>query len=102
MGKKMDYREEIKEKLRDVDIHDGINKEEAIIIAQNDIISNNIGDSKLNIHKPKVVESQLVEGCWRVIFKARFSVKMKNWLFWYVVEVDKKSGEIKSHGWGPS
>ena len=102
IAKESDYRNAIEEKMKHVNTFDGISKEEAIAIAQNDIITNNITDKELSIEKPKVVESQLVAGCWRVIFKARFLVKMKNWLFWYAVDIDKKTGKIKSHGWGPS
>ena len=40
MGRRPDYKEEIKEKFKKIDSSDGVSEEEAVIIAQNHIITN--------------------------------------------------------------
>ena len=102
MGNKVDYKTTIGEKLKKVNISDGVSKEEAIIIAQNYILEEEINVNDLNFLKPKISEKALVKGCWEVIFNARFKVKMDSGLKWFRINVDKETGEIKSWGWGPS
>jgi hypothetical protein len=100
MGKKpISY---YKEKLTKVDFSDGINKEEAIIIAQNYLIDKGI-DKDCVIDKPKVTEKQwwIPKGCWEVRFKASFEVKTKQGLEWFSVYVNKTTGKIKGKSWGP-
>lgn len=102
MGKKIDYKTEIKEKIKQVDVSDGVSKEEAVTIAQNYMLeeSFNVKDV-IDFLKPKVGNSGLIKGCWAIIFHSTFKVRMKSGLKWYTVHIDKKTGEIKSQGWGP-
>jgi hypothetical protein len=82
-----------------IDEH-GISKEEAIIIAQNNLIDTG-GAGNCYIHKPKVRDSKTYPNCWMVEFSTTFRVKIKHGLEYYVFHIDKASGEIKSFSWGP-
>lgn len=92
----------IKKNYQQIDFTDGISKEEAIIIAQYDLIKDEGKNWDLNIKRHRVKEGWLVQGCWSVIFDATLGVKLKSGLKWYAIDVDKKTGEIKVRGWGPS
>ena len=102
MGERPDYKIQIKEKLKEVDFSDGVSKEEAIIIAQNYLLEKKVKLENMNFIKPKVGESDLIKGCWAVVFAARFKFKMESGLQWFIIDVDKKTGEIKTWGWGPA
>jgi len=101
MGERPNYVTQIKAKMKQVDVSDGVSKEEAVIIAQNDMIDDD-GADKVYLNKPDVKESGLVDGCWYVGFDTRFKVRVKTGLEWYGIHIDKKTGEIKGRGWGPS
>lgn len=85
------------ESLRmDIDLSDGVNKEEAIYLAKGYLIKKGL-EQNVVISRPKVKESRLIENCWVVYFPP--SVKIGG-LFSFVIEVDKTTGEIKLAGWG--
>ena len=92
-----DYRAQLKH----VDLSDGVSKDEATIIAQNYLLDNNYKDGYVISH-PSVGSSSLVEGCWTVEFPTTLSVRLQQGLKWLRVHVDKKTGQVKSSGWGPS
>lgn len=105
MEKNSKFALKIKENYQQLDFSDGISKNEAIIIAQYDLIKDEGKDWDLNIKKPRVKESGLkdvIGDCWAVIFDANLKMKFKSGLKWYTIHVDKKTGEIRSRGWGPS
>jgi hypothetical protein len=102
MGERPDYKSQIKEKFKTIDLSDGVSKEEAAIIAQNFLIDDGFELKDVNILKPQVVESGLIEGCWAVTFNTSFKIKHSQGLNWYTVDIDKKTGEIKAKGFGPS
>jgi hypothetical protein len=89
-----------KEELKTVNKSDGISKKEAIIIARNYLIRNNIS-KRVNIHNPKVSNSRLVNNSWCVIFDTTFVTKFQQGLVYYEIDIDKTSGEIKGIGWWP-
>lgn len=103
-----DYKVEIREKYRQLDLSNGVTKEEAIIIAQNYILKEGLDKSYI-ITKFSVEEWGLRDELWRIVFKATYaeSIKQGNifgflgvFKWWISVSVDKKTGEIKSVG-GP-
>ncbi len=104
MEKYSQFTSQVKESFKNINLADGINKEEAIAIAQYDLIKGDDEgkDWKLNIRKPRVEESRLVKGCWAVIFDANLKMRMQSGLKWYTFHIDKNTGEIKVQGWGPS
>jgi len=80
-----------------IDLSDGVNKEEAIILAKNYLMQKGL-EKNVVMLKPKVKESRLVKECWAVYFPP--SPKMKERMpFNFVVDVDKNTGEIKLTGW---
>ncbi|MDP3722678.1 MAG: hypothetical protein Q8R91_04175 [Candidatus Omnitrophota bacterium] len=101
--------ENYRSRLKAVDPSDGINKEEAIIIAQNHLIEGG-ADKEVALSKPSVEDSRFtVDGaghplppCWEVHFNATWKVRLESGLKWVRVLVDKKTGQIKVSGWGPS
>lgn len=109
MGESPNYKVEIKEKYKQLNLSDGVTKEEAIIIAQNYMIEERL-DKSYAILKPAVEDFEFSQwNEWRVIFKARYieSIKQANifgligiFKWWISVNVHKKTGEIKSVG-GP-
>ena len=102
MGEKVNYKTMMEDKLKQVNILDGVSKEEAIIIAQNYLLKENIKIEELGFLSPKVRESKIIKGCWAVVFDAKFKVRMESGLHWFRVHIDRNTGEIKSRGWGPS
>ncbi|MBI3617462.1 MAG: hypothetical protein HY210_04495 [Candidatus Omnitrophica bacterium] len=85
-----------KDSLTQIDKEDGISAEEAIVVARMYIIEKNITEG-LQISRPKVNDSKLVENCWTV----KFRPNMKGILmlgFSYSVDVDKATGEVRLAG----
>ena len=100
MGEKPDYKAVIKEKLKEVDIADGVSKEEAIILAQNYLLSENL-DKILIVSKPHVKNYPFKENFWHVSFPTTFELKLRG-LKWGSALVDKKIGKVEYIGEGPS
>lgn len=98
-----------KAKLQQVNFSDGVSKEEAIVIAQNNVIDDGT-DKFCVLSRPSIEDSRFtVDGaghplapCWEVRFNATLKMRLKSDLKWFRVLVDKKTGQIKSSGWGPS
>lgn len=84
-----------------VNTSDGISKEEAVIVAKKYLVEKGYREGYV-ISKPTVTESSVVEGCWTVSFPTTWRVRMEQGLKWLAVDVDKKTGQIRSAGWGPS
>lgn len=105
----VDYKAEIKGKFKQLDLSDGVSKEEAGIIAQNYLIEQEL-DKKYSLTKPNIEdESEVDLNDWRVIFNATYgeSIKQANIFglfgimrWWISVRIDKKTGKIISVG-GP-
>ena len=98
MRKSPDY---YRAKLREIDPSDGISKAEAVIIAQNYLLDHGL-DRECDLTRSTVGESGLHENCWAVSFDATSKVKAESGLNWYALDIDKKTGQIKSSGWGPT
>jgi len=99
MGEKpLDY---YREKLKEVNIFDGVSKEEAIILAQNHIVDDEELRTMCIVQKPKIDESRLSEGYWRIQFPLRWKYGI-GWLRrWSILYVDIKTGEVKYAGETP-
>ena len=97
MGKSPDY---YRAKLQQIDLSDGVSKEEAIIIAQNYLIDEK-ADGVFAITKPRIEDSALIEGCWAVSFSRTWREQLEHGPLWSVVHIDKKTGKIKSSGGWP-
>ena len=101
--------EDYRNKLKSVDPSNGISKEEAMIIAQNDLIDDGT-DKFCALSKPSIGDSRFtVDGtghtlppCWEVHFNATLKMRLKSGLRWFRVLIDKKTGQVESSGWGPS
>lgn len=91
-----DYRAQ----LQRIDLSDGVSKEEAIIIAQNYLIGEK-ADKEFVLSRPRVSDSKLIEGCWRVSFPRALRETLEHGPLWSVVDIDKKTGQIKSFGGWP-
>lgn len=100
MGNAPDFREVIKERLKEVDVSDGVSKDEAIIIAQNYMMDKNCDLKSAKIFGED--DPYWPKDCWHVEFKATFIESFKSGLKWATVSVDKKTGEIRGSGAGPS
>ena len=90
---------QIKEKAKAVDASDGISKEEAVLIAQNLLIENNIEEA--DVLHPTVRESWLIKGCWAVTFNLSWRYRAEHGLRWYAAHINKKDGKIMTSGPGP-
>ncbi len=77
-----------------------ISKERSIEIARNFIINTHL-DKECDINKPKIINSKYWEKAWSVFFSALDKKARRNGVRWFVVRIDKKSGEIASQGWVP-
>lgn len=97
------YKAQIKEKFRGVNLADGVDEEEAVIIAQNDLIET--GDDKNCVISSAKVFGQndpyWSKDSWHVSFRTAFRERMRSGLKWVTVNVDKKTGKITSGGGGP-
>lgn len=107
MAKGPDYKAVIQEKFKQLDLSDGVSKEEAIIIAQNYLIEQEL-DKKYVLRKPEVDERDFGTE-WVITFNATYweSIKQANIFgltgimkWWISVDIDKKTGKIESVG-GP-
>lgn len=106
MGNNPKKTEQIKQEYTKLNLSDGVNKEEALIIAQYFIINDpSTLSSNVIISSAEVGESGLknvIGDCWAVGFDATSKFKRQTGLKWFTVHIDKKTGEIKTTGWGPS
>lgn len=101
MGERINYKVEIKRKFESINISNGVNKGEAIIIAQKYLIDNNL-DNLLIISKASVEENNSKEGKWLLSFPTFARIKATQGLEWGSVFVDKKTGAVTYLGEGPS
>ncbi len=92
--------DDYKAQLKAVDRSDGISKEEAIIIAQNYLVDQK-ADKKFAITRPRVSESKLINDCWAVSFPRTLRETLQHGPLWSVVDIDKKTGKIRSSGGWP-
>lgn len=90
-----------KEKLKEVNISDGVSEEEAIILAQNYIVNDEELKTMCLVHKPKIDERRLSEGYWRIQFPLRWKYGV-GWLRrWVIFYVNIRTGEVKEGGQTP-
>ena len=106
MGDNPKKTEQIKQEYAKLNLSDGVNKEEALIIAQYFIINDpSAVSSNVIISSAEVGESGLknvIGDCWVVSFDSKFRVKLQSGLKWFTVHIDKVTGKVKTWGWGPS
>lgn len=106
MGNNPTEIEQIKEDYANLNLADGVSKEEAFVIAQYFIINDSSTlSSNVNLGSGKVMESGLknvIGDCWAVNFSAQSKFRRQTGLKWFDVHIDKLTGKIKTTGWGPS
>jgi hypothetical protein len=103
MGGALNYKAEIKAKFKKIDISkNGVTKDAAVIIAQDFLIDNGFDIKNIQIYKYTVEDKTLDLKLWIISFDATNKTRKESGLDWYTVQVDKDTGEIKGHGWGPS
>jgi len=102
MGNRPSFESIIKEKMKVINISDGVSREEAIIIAQNYLIDKGINNDCI-IAKPQVIEKgwSIPNGTCEIRFEANRTIKRKQGLEWFSVYVDIEKGGIEGCGWGP-
>lgn len=100
----VDYKAQIKEKFKKIDLSDGVNKEEAVIIAQTHIITNS-EDKIFDLKSAKVFgenDPYWPSTSWHI----SFNIISKDWrrrgLKWATINVNKNTGVITDGGAGPS
>lgn len=104
MAEKQDYEALIKQKFQKINLSDGVSKDEAIVIAQNYLLENEFGKNCI-LKSAKVFaedDPYWDKNSWHVTFNLKLSKKLKTGLKWTVVNVDKKTGDARSGGEGPS
>lgn len=102
MGNKPDYKSEVRSKLKKIDVSDGVDKREAVILAQNYLIDEGL-DKMYLISSARVIESSYEKlEYWCVRFSTFSKIKLKQGLEWGIVYIDKKTGKVKEGGSGPS
>jgi len=98
------YKEQIKEKLKNIIFSDGVSKEEAIIIAQNYLLETEWGKS-CNLKSAEVFgenDPYWDKDSWHISFKLTYKERVKSGLKWTILNVDKKTGKVTPGGEGPS
>jgi hypothetical protein len=104
MAQAPDYKEQIKEKYKKVDLSDGVSKEEAIIIAQNYLIERGI-DKTYKLESAEVFGEDdpfWDKNSWHIGFYTKLGERLKTGLKWCSFHVDKKTGSVLGGGCGPS
>ena len=86
--------------LQRINLSDGVSKEEAIVIAQNYLIDQE-ADKDFALSRPKVRDSKVIDGCWTVSFPRTLQKMLRYGPLWSVIEIDKRTGQIKSSGGWP-
>lgn len=86
-----------KTRLKEINITDGVDGKEAIIIAQNYLIGERL-DKNCIIFWPKAKDSFLYDNAWTVNFPPSIKV-IFNTPFAFQVHIDKKTGKVISAGW---
>gem|GEM_PF-3403422 len=103
MGENRDIKITIKEKLASVNLSDGVDKEEAIVIAQNYLIDNGL-DALLDVSKVRKTDDQKspwgIED-WLISFSTTSKARRQQGLKWGSLLVNKKTGVVKYLGEGP-
>jgi hypothetical protein len=95
-----------KNQLNEINQSNGIDGEEAIIIAQNELIKEGIAED-YHLNKPRIEDSDLLEESWFVKFylKWEFGYTLERLFLgtpWYGFYIDKKTGAIlKKESWYP-
>ncbi|MEW6008871.1 MAG: hypothetical protein AB1629_04475 [Candidatus Omnitrophota bacterium] len=101
MGEKSDYKTEIKEKFKQLDLSDGLNKEEAIIIAQNYVIDmidkGKDFYKKLVISKSSILEEWESEKDWAITVPIRRGLALMSPVE-YILFVNKETGTVTVGG----
>ena len=94
---------QIKEKFKKIDLADGVDEKEAIIIVQNALIES--GDDKNCVISSAEVFAQndpyWGKDSWHVSLRTTFRERIRSGLRWTVVNVDKKTGKMTPGGGGP-
>lgn len=100
----MDFKDKsnIKARLKEIDISKGVNKEEAIIIAQNYLIEKGL-DNMYLIHTAKVMNDAYNKpDYWCIQISTTPKVALVQGLKWGCVFVNKQTSDVKYGGEGPS
>jgi hypothetical protein len=104
MGDTPNYKEQIKEKYKKIDLSDGVSREEAIVIAQNYLIEKGI-DKDYNLKSAHIFgENDPFWGknSWHISFYIKLGERLRTGLKWCSFHVDKKTGFVSGGGCGPS
>lgn len=91
MGKISDYESIIRNKVKKINVNDGVNKQEAILLAQKELLDSNY-KNKYDVMKP-IVNYDKGANTWGIQFKVKKGYKGEdNW----GVLIKKDTGEIYS------
>ena len=95
--------ESYRAKLKDINLADGVSKEEAMIIAQNNLIDDGT-DKFCVLSRPSVGDSDSpVDGagrplgpCWTVSFNATWTMRLKSGLKWFIVYLSSANFKLRT------
>lgn len=83
-------------KISEIDISDGVDKEEAIFLAKNYLIESG-NDQNCHLDNPSIRSNELDNhSSWIVAFRTVLKKRLKQGFFWYDIYVDKNTGQIKT------
>lgn len=103
MGMGRNYEAQIKEKFKKINLADGVDEKEAVVIVQNAVIES--GDDKNCVISSAKVFGQndpyWSKDSWHISLRTTFRERMRSGLKWTAVNVDKKTGEMTPGGAGP-
>lgn len=104
MDKGFKYEEEIRIKAQQINVSDGISKDEAIILAQNQVLKDN--QEEIFVLKSAEVFGEndkfWDKNSWHISFKVKSKEWLRRGIKWCSLHVNKKTGEITAGGCGPS
>ena len=104
MGTGRAYESEIRMRAQQIKVDNGIDKEEAIILAQNQLLKDNRAKG-LSLRSAEIFGENdpfWDKDTWHISFKATFPSRLKDGVKWWTLHVNKKTGEVTYGGGGPS
>ena len=104
MGTSPAYESEIRTKAEQINISDGVNRDEAIVLAQHQLLQDNRARG-LSLSSADVFGENdpfWDKDTWHVSFKTKFPSRLKDGTKWWVLNVNKETGEVTYGGGGPS
>jgi hypothetical protein len=104
MSERPDYKTQIKEKYKKIDLSDGVSKEEAIVIAQNYLIEQG-RDTTCDLRSAEIFGENdrfWDKNSWHISFNTTLGERLKTGINWITIHIEKQTGRLACEGGGPS